>query len=135
VELLVELYPRILDIVNFEVVIHVLDAFEVGCLYCRLGILNIFNPMKLEGAWEFEVRRREVLDLTVWRYHQPLVLIKIIPIKESVAAKIICGLATIEPGINWSEKQFRWKRDMDATPGTLNNIEAANDVLYPLINL
>jgi hypothetical protein len=41
VELLLELFPRILDIHNFEVVLAELDAQEVACVYCRLGILNV----------------------------------------------------------------------------------------------
>jgi hypothetical protein len=56
---------------------------------------QILNPLKPDGCWEFRMDLRE----------------------ERLAAKIFCGLAVIEPGYNWPDKEFRWKREMDETPG------------------
>ena len=68
---------------------------EIACLYCRLGILNLYNPCKPEGAWELDMTRRE----------------------ERVIAKTLCVLATHEPGDNWVYQTFRWMRTMESMPG------------------
>ena len=52
VELIIALFPRILDIWNFDIIMQELTGFECGCLYARLGWLNLFNPMKPDGGWE-----------------------------------------------------------------------------------
>jgi hypothetical protein len=36
VDLIVELFSRIVDIHNFEIIIKLLSPFETSCLYCRL---------------------------------------------------------------------------------------------------
>lgn len=48
VELVVTLLHRILDLHNFDVVLHYLTSDEIACLYCRIGWLNLYNPMKPE---------------------------------------------------------------------------------------
>jgi hypothetical protein len=73
----------------------VLSPYEVACLYCRLGMLNLYNPCKPEGAWELDMSRRE----------------------ERVIAKTLCVLATHEPGDNWIYQTFRWMRAMESMPG------------------
>ena len=95
VELVVAIYNRIVDIHNIEVVLRQLDGYEVGCIYCRLGWLALFNPLKPEGAWEVEVSRLE----------------------ERKVAKMLCLLSTNEPGKNWLSETFKWHREADPMPG------------------
>jgi hypothetical protein len=80
---------------NFELVLKILTPFETACLYCRVGILNIYNPCKPEGAWQ--------LDLSHY--------------DERIVAKTLCLLSTVEPGVNWTSQEFRWQRNMDPMPG------------------
>ena len=42
VDLVVSLFSRILDLHNFELVMHCLTPYEAGCLYCRLGWYVLF---------------------------------------------------------------------------------------------
>lgn len=49
VELIVLLFSRVVDIHNFDLVMSMLVPYEMACVICRLGILNIFNPTKPEG--------------------------------------------------------------------------------------
>lgn len=95
VEIVVLLFDRVIDMHNFDFVLHELTAEEIGCIYCRLGILNLFNPMKPDGAWELDVSRRE----------------------ERIVVKMLALLAVQEPGPNWASQTFRWTRDMDCMPG------------------
>ena len=48
VELCVLLYERVVDVHNMDLVLRLLEPEEVACLYCRLGWLQLFNPMKPE---------------------------------------------------------------------------------------
>jgi hypothetical protein len=57
VELIIAFFDKIIDMHNFDFVLCRLTAFEVGCLYCRLGILSIYNPAKPEGGWELNMSR------------------------------------------------------------------------------
>ena len=57
VELVITFFDKIIDMHNFDVVLNRLTAFEVACLYCRLGILSIYNPAKPEGGWELNMSR------------------------------------------------------------------------------
>jgi len=89
------LYERIVDIHNFELVIRVLEPFEVAAITCRIGWLNFYNVMKPEGT----------IQLNLGRY------------EERCIAKMLCVLAITEPGNNWTEYSFRWKPEDDAVPG------------------
>jgi hypothetical protein len=95
VDLVVALFSRVVDVHNFEFVLEVLSPFEVACLYCRLGWLNLYNPCKPCGSWELDMSRRE----------------------ERIIAKTLCCLATHEPGDNWIYNTFRWMRSMESMPG------------------
>jgi hypothetical protein len=57
VELLVVLFSRILDLHNFEQVMSVLSPSERASVLCRIGCLNIFNPLKIDGSYELDVGR------------------------------------------------------------------------------
>lgn len=97
VEVICSLFRYVIDLHNIGCVLQVLTPFEVGCLYCRLGWLAIFNPLQCDGAHELDLTRRE----------------------ERIVAKILCTLATNEPGDNLPSEflKFRWQRDMDPMPG------------------
>jgi hypothetical protein len=86
VDLVVSLFSRLLDVHNFEVVLNVLTPKEIGCVFARIGMLHVFNPMKPEGAFE--------LDLSIW--------------EERQVVKALIILAVQEPGANWTSYQFRW---------------------------
>ena len=95
VELVVALYSRLIDLHNFDLVARELTPFEMGCVYCRLGMLNVFNPMKPEGAYELALGRWE----------------------ERQIAKMAVVLSVVEPGINFENVRFRWDRFVDPIPG------------------
>jgi hypothetical protein len=95
VDIVVQLFARIVDVHNFEIVMELLNSSECAAVYCRVGFLNIFNPMKPENT----------LELSMDRY------------EERVVAKMIVYLSVDEPGINLTFKQFQWKRELDPTPG------------------
>lgn len=61
----------------------------------RLGILNVFNPTKPDGAIELDLSRHD----------------------ERIVVKLLGALMVTEPGENWIEKRFRWTRDSDPVPG------------------
>ncbi len=62
VELVVMVFDRIIDLHNFELILMVMNAEEQAALYARIGVLNLFNPNKPEGA--------RSLDLTRWEERQ-----------------------------------------------------------------
>jgi hypothetical protein len=97
VELIVLLLDRLIDIYNFELVISVLTAEEQGALYVRIGILNMFNPCKCEGAWSFDLQR--------WEDRQ--------------VAKMLIHLSMVEPGDNWHFKSFAYDRGFVPMPGIM----------------
>ena len=59
VEILVDLFNRLVDLHNFEVVLAVLTPFEVACVQCRIGFLHYFNPFKPEGFHTTDLSLRE----------------------------------------------------------------------------
>jgi hypothetical protein len=95
VELFVLLFHRVVDMHNIELVLKVLSPYEVACVNCRIGWLHLFNPCKPEGGWEVNLTRPE----------------------ERLVAKMLCELATVEPGDNWIEQYFQWQRDSEGMPG------------------
>ena len=70
-ELVVNLFPRIVDIHNMEMILRHLEPFEVGCIICRLGRLVLFNPMKPEGGGELNLglyEDRQVRNMSNYLY-------------------------------------------------------------------
>ena len=65
VEIVVAFFDKIIDMHNFELVLSCLSAFEVACLYCRLGMLSIYNPGKPEGSYELNMGRWYVFSFFV----------------------------------------------------------------------
>jgi len=95
VDLIITLFPRIIDLHNFEMIYEHLTARDCAALFGRVGILNLFNPMKPEVTLELNLERYE----------------------ERLTAKMIVYLSVDEPGINLTYKRFQWKRELDPTPG------------------
>jgi hypothetical protein len=95
VELIIALFGNIVDVYNIEILFRHLSSLEIACLYCRLGMLNLFNPMKPEGGFSFNLARHE----------------------ERQCLKMLAHLAVVEPGDNLPFVQFRWEREMDCMPG------------------
>jgi hypothetical protein len=94
VDACVTLFDRIVDIHNTDLVLRVLTLYEIGCLYCRVGWLSIFNPMKPEGSYCLDLSRYE----------------------ERMVVKILCALQTNEPGENLRRFEFGWDRNVEPTP-------------------
>jgi hypothetical protein len=94
-DIVVCLFSRVVDLHNFELVWEVLDAIDCAAVMCRIGVLNVFNPMKPEMSLELRIDRRE----------------------ERLVAKMIVVLSKMEPGVNITFQQFRWKRELDPIPG------------------
>lgn len=59
VEACITLLDRIVDLHNIDVVLRVLTLHEIACLYCRVGWLSLFNPMKPEGSYCLDLSRYE----------------------------------------------------------------------------
>lgn len=95
VEVVVLLFCRIVDVQNFDLVWERLQPQEIACIYCRLGILHFFNPLKLEGCYSLDISRYE----------------------ERVVAKMLAVLSTVEPGENWINETFRWEYFAECIPG------------------
>jgi hypothetical protein len=77
-DIIVFLFPHIVDVHNFEIIMRLLDAYEVASLTTRLGRLAVFNPLKPEGAYELNMGIPE----------------------DRQVAKIILMLSVVEPGDN-----------------------------------
>ena len=88
----------------------------MGCLYCRIGWLYLFNPCKPEGSYELDFSRREVVHYEVNIFFF-VCLTHLVFLQERIVAKMLCALATLEPGDNWLEKEFKWSRSMEPMPG------------------
>ncbi len=95
VEVIVRLFTRLVDLHNFDLVLKTLTPFECGCIKMRIGILNYWNPLKIDGGIELDISYRD----------------------ERVVCKCLCTLATNEPGDNLQQLKFRWQRSMDSMPG------------------
>jgi hypothetical protein len=95
VEVIVRLFTRLVDVHNFDLVLKALTPFECGCVKMRVGILNYWNPLKVDGGIELDIGYRD----------------------ERVVCKCLCSLATTEPGDNLQQLKFRWQRNMDPMPG------------------
>jgi hypothetical protein len=113
VDLFCFLFERIVDKHNVDLVLRILDPFEVGCVICRIGMLSLFNPMRPEGSINLNV----ILHV------------------DRLVAKMLVILATEEPGDNMKKSQFGWQRDVGrdgdkAIPGwELTQSWMANDTM------
>ena len=94
-ELVIFMYPRIVDLHNFEIVLNELTAEDCAALYCRIGWLNIFNPCKVDGGFELQLARRE----------------------ERIVVKMLVTLSIDEPCQNIMNQEFQWERSDPPIPG------------------
>lgn len=87
VDLVVSLFGCINDVHNFDIVLSSLTSLENACVICRIGVLNIFNPMNFGNYLEFNLNRTE----------------------ERIASKILLYLASLEKSlqISYSSSQHR----------------------------
>lgn len=85
VELIVSLFSRIIDVVNFEYVLRELDNVEISMLHFRLGWLNTWNPLKPEGHIVLDLSRHE----------------------ERQIARMLITLNYVETGDTWVEQSYR----------------------------
>jgi hypothetical protein len=95
VELIVALFSRLKDVHNFEVVLAHLNVDEHAMVLARIGILNIFNPLKPESGY--------CLDLGLW--------------EERQVGKILTHFACVEPGANWFYQEYTFDRRQVGIPG------------------
>ena len=95
VELIVSLFSRLKDVHNFELILAQLTIEEHAMVLARVGILNIFNPLRPEGGY--------CLDLGLW--------------EERQVAKILVHFACVEPGANWFYQEYTFDRKQDGIPG------------------
>jgi hypothetical protein len=51
-DLVCQLYERLVDVHNFDLVLRVLEPYEVSACICRIGWLNFFNPLR---TWTYSV--------------------------------------------------------------------------------
>jgi hypothetical protein len=107
VELLIKLFPRILDIYNIEIIYTVLNPEEIVTLIARIGYLNLVNPLKIDGYFS--------LSLSIW--------------EERQMAKMLIYLADEEPGRNWADASFSHIVD-DARPGWELNLLWLQDTKF-----
>ena len=89
------LFSRVVDVHNIDLVLRFLAPFEVACVICRIGILNLFNPMKPEGSICLDLSRRD----------------------ERIVAKMYAAMSVYEPGENWLDETFRWEYHTPPIPG------------------
>jgi hypothetical protein len=94
-ELVIDLFPNIIDIHNFELIMKCLTPFEVAAIYCRIGRLSVFNPLKPEGGG--------VLNLSL--------------LEDRHVGKMILTLSAVEPGDNIKDAGFRLYYDTPNIPG------------------
>jgi hypothetical protein len=89
VELIVSLFSRIKDLINFDFVLKDLESTEIAMLIFRLGWLNTWNPLKAEGDVCLNLARRE----------------------ERQMAKMLVCLNFLEHGSNWLHPSFHETRE------------------------
>jgi hypothetical protein len=109
VDLVVALFGRVTDVHNFDVVLNELTPFEIACVRCRLGILNIFNPLKPEGDITLNLCNRD----------------------ERMVAKILVAMSLDEPGDNWVDPTFRWSFEKVPVPGWMLTLGWLQDAGMP----
>jgi hypothetical protein len=94
-----ELFSKIIDVHNFELVIMQLSPEEHACVQARIGLLNIFNPWKPEGIWKLDLSRHE----------------------ERYVAKMLIQMSIQEPGDHTVNSYFASRPGGDEFPGWVVN--------------
>ena len=63
VELIIRMFSILSDSINFDTVLAQLEAQELAMLAYRLGWLNMFSSVKIEGCYKLDLSRREEKQL------------------------------------------------------------------------
>ena len=84
VEVIVTLFNQIADMVNFPSIAKVLTSFEKACLIFRLGWLAVWNPLRPDGIYTLQLKRRE----------------------ERQLARILIALLVSGPNMQWSSVTY-----------------------------
>lgn len=62
-EMIVTLFPRVIDLYNFDMVLRELTPKEIAIIIYRIGWLNIWNPFKPDGFYVLNMNRYEERQL------------------------------------------------------------------------
>ncbi|RYG68846.1 hypothetical protein EON64_04230 [archaeon] len=84
VELIISLFSRLTDLINFEYVLQDLENVEIAMILFRLGWLNVWNPLKPEGYIVLDLSRQE----------------------ERQIARMLITLNYVETGETWLEPSY-----------------------------
>jgi len=96
VQLITAVFSHIVDLENLYLIYdNVLTHGERWELLHRVGILNIFDPMKPDRIYRLDLRR--------WDHREWV--------------KVLVVLAVAEPGENWEQVEYRWGKYDDPVPG------------------
>lgn len=95
VEILLALHSRTIDLWNYDNVLKMLPADERAELTFRLGVLNVWTPLKPDGPI--------MLDLT--------------QMEERQVAKMLVHIMRSETGLSWKDETFQWDRFQHPIPG------------------
>jgi hypothetical protein len=98
VDMIINLFDRIIDIQNFDIILRLLNPFEKACLYCRLGWLILFNPLRPDNCYE--------LNLSRFEERRVLKILLLLQFKDFDNVSCV-------PDGNWIEKEFKWRRNID----------------------
>ncbi len=90
VELIISLFSRIKDLINFDFVLKDLESVEIAMLMFRIGWLNIWNPIKAEGD----------------------ICLNLARIDERQIAKMLVCLNFLERGTNWLHPSYHETREL-----------------------
>mmetsp|Transcript_5234 Transcript_5234/g.11448 ORF Transcript_5234/g.11448 Transcript_5234/m.11448 type:complete len:1188 (+) Transcript_5234:1048-4611(+) len=96
VQVVTSVFSHIVDLENLCAIFdNVLTKGEQDELLHRVGIMNVFDPMRPDRLYRLDLRR---YDHREW-------------------VKILVCLAVAEPGDNWEQTEYRWGRYDDPVPG------------------
>ena len=85
VELVITFFSKLVDVINFDLVLKELNCIEYAMVVVRLGWLNVWNPLKAEGHYMLDMSRRE----------------------ERQMVRALMLLSFSEQGQTWQEPQYR----------------------------
>ena len=95
VDVALDMFTRIADIENYDIVLAAMSPEERAKVTHRLGLLNYLNPHRMDLNFCLHLRQRE----------------------DRIAMKMIIHMSVIEPGENVVDETFRWDRLTEVMPG------------------
>ena len=121
VEILLALHSRTIDLWNYDNVLKMLPADERAELTFRLGVLNVWTPLKPDGPIMLDLTQmeeRQVCLLSNW--HDPACTcahILFLRLWFRQVAKMLVHIMRSEPGLSWKDETFQWDRFQHPIPG------------------